>query len=689
MDARLQKALDTLFHPESIAVVGSVKQGKIAQQIITQLRGGAYSGTIWAVNPKAQAPEGMPDVTGVEGVDRIEGKVDLAVICSPAATVEDVVKACGQKGVPVAVIITSGFGEIGKVEEERQLRSLAASYGMHLIGPNCAGIMNPHSNLFASIEVRALKGSVAFVTQSGAVGGAVLAMAEERGIGFSKFVSYGNRIDIGESQLLDYLEHDESTRAVAVYVESLQDGRDFMEKAREFTRKKPLILIKAGRTTAGNRAAGSHTGSFAGSDEVFNAMIRHTGAIRVKGLEEMLDLCQGFSLLPPVKGKKIAIVTNSGGPGILTADHAEELGLEVAVPSETEKTRLQEFLPGHSSVANPVDLTVEGTEENYRKSLETLLSGSYDSAVAINVGTPFLDSQKLARGVTQAAAASGKPVASVFMAGGIVQSGTKYLHEHRIPYFPTGERAVEVISTMAEYYTRQSQSSAPTGKASDSSRHRGSGRRLYAPVLMSEALDLLKDYGFSLPRYHFISKNQTPQAQASGLNFPMAMKVVSPSIVHKSDVGGVVLNLESMEEVQKAFSGMKTKLADQDFEGVILHEMIPQGSEIILGLKKDPTFGPVIVVGAGGIYTEIMRDVSLRIAPVSAQSALEQLQELKIFPLLSGFRGAGYLDVDSLVRQIVLLSELAMDHPEIQELDLNPLFVLENDAVVGDVHIAV
>lgn len=718
MEKKLRKSLDTFFSPETIAVIGSVKRGKIAIQIITQLREGGCRGGIWAVNPKGAPPEHYPDIPAADSVCKIPGTVDLAVVCAPAAAVPGVLGECGEKKIPSAVIITSGFGEIGRRAEEEELLSIARASGLRLIGPNCAGIMNPHSRLFASIEVRALPGDIAFITQSGAVGGAVLAMAEERGIGFSKFVSYGNRADIGEIELLEYLENDPETRIVAMYVESLQDGRAFMQRARSLALTKPLVLIKAGRTSAGSRAAGSHTGSMAGSDEVFNAMVRETGALRVSGLEEMLDLCQGFSMLPPVKGRRIAVVTNSGGPGILTSDHAEERGLEVAVPEEEERTSLASFLPGHASTANPIDLTVEGTEEDFRRSLETLLSGSCDSAVAINVATPFLDSSGLARGIADAADSTGKPVAAVFMAGRIVDSGTRLLRERGVPVFPTGERAAEVLAAMARYEETRLrlrkerpgkkqplgrtgepastilEAREPAAKPAAKPPAVDPGEVLAPPVLMPRALELLREYGFSLPKYRFIRTIGDSRAESAEIRSalgslapPLAMKVVSPAIVHKSDEGGVILNLRTTTDTEEAFFSMKKRLAHREFMGVILHELIPQGTEIILGMKRDPVFGPVILAGAGGIYTEVMRDVSLRIAPVNAPAAAEMLRELKIHPLLTGYRGTATLDIGDLARQIVLLSELAMDHPEITELDLNPLFVLEERAVVGDIHI--
>ncbi len=688
---RAEKGLARLFHAQSIAVVGSVKRGKIAYQILTQLTDGRYPGAVWALNPKGEKPEGIKGIRAASSFGEIDGSPDAAIICAPAAHVRQVVEDCGRSGVHVAVVITSGFSESGNREEEEKLKETAALYGMRLIGPNCAGIMNPHKKIFASIEVRALPGSVAFVTQSGAVGGAVLAMAEERGIGFSLFASYGNRVDIGELELIEYLENDESSKAVAWYVESLRDGRAFMQIASRIVRKKPIILIKAGRTDSGSRAAGSHTGSFAGSDEVFETMIKQTGIIRVRGIEEMLDLVEGISKMPVLSGRKIAVVTNSGGPGILCADRGEELGLDLAEPQDATKESLRRFLPPHASVSNPIDLTVEGSDEDFRLSIETVLKNEYDGAVAINVATPFLDSSGLARGIADAANTSKKPVAAVFMAGRIVESGLHVLKQEGISRFPTGERAMEVFSKLAEYH------SSVDGRTAMSEGGGGRGvhfeyadeAALEPPVLLHDAADLLSSYGFTLPKYRFVDSVDTLNRAVEELEFPLAMKVVSPEIAHKSDVGGVVLNLDTEADTAAAFSRMEDSLKSQGFRGVFLHEMIPQGLEVILGIKRDPVFGPVLLAGAGGIYTELIRDVSMRIAPIGEEEARAMIDELKISRLMKGYRGKEALATDELVRTILLLSKLAMEHGEIEELDLNPLFLHPETAVLGDIHIVV
>lgn len=693
------QSLDRLLNAETIAVIGSVKRGKIAHQILTQLEAGGYSGNLWAVNPKAESPEGIGKLRAVMSVKGIHGKVDAAIICAPARRVASVLQECGQKGVPVGVIITSGFSETGRRDEEEELKNIAESYDMRLIGPNCAGIMNPHANIFASIEVRALPGDVAFFTQSGAVGGAVLAMAEERGIGFSAFVSFGNRVDIGELELLDYFARDPQTRAVAVYVESLRDGTAFMERAARIGVEKPIILIKAGRTASGARAAGSHTGSFAGSEEVFTAMVRQTGIIRVEGIEEMLDIAGCISSIPAIEGKRIAVITNSGGPGILTSDRAEQLGLEVSEPHEETKETLRAFLPPHSSVSNPIDLTVEGSADDFRSSIKTTLADHYDAAVAINVATPFLDSSDIAAGIADGADRSRKPVAAVFMSGRIVESGLEVLRRRDISSFLTGERAVKVIALLADYYERREKlvSQRKPGAMEDTAEgesatapdynDRGPDIRLHAPVLLHEAADFLRNRGFPLPEYRFADSAEAVRRVSTELEAPMVMKAVSPEIVHKSDVGGVVLNLSGSEEAIAAYTNMREKFHRMDFRGVFIHEMIPEGAEVILGLKRDPVFGPVVIAGAGGVYTELLRDVSLRIAPFSRETARDMLGELRMYRLLSGFRGKPTLAVDALVDLVLLLSELAMEHTEIRELDLNPVFVHEHRVMIGDIHI--
>ena len=675
-------ALDAFFNPVGIAVFGSVKHGKIAHQIITQLVLGSFHGTLCAVNPKGERPAEFPQVNGYAAVNEVEGRVDLAVICTPASFVLQVLDDCGRKNIPTAVIITSGFSEAGNRQEETKLLECARKHGMRLIGPNCAGIMNTSSNFFASIEIHALPGRTAFVTQSGAIGGAVLAMAKQRGIGFSKFVSYGNRVDIGENELLSYLAQDPDTDVIGLYVESLQNGRAFIEAAGEAVRSKPLVIIKSGRSSSGLRAASSHTGSLAGSDRVFDTMISQIGALRVEGIEEMLDLCYGFTRLPPLKGKRIAIVTNSGGPGILTADRVEELALDVKETDQSAKDKLHGFLPEHCAFSNPIDLTVEGSGENYQRTLEIMLKHNYDGAIAINVATPFLDSRSLAEGIAAVASSQEKPLAAAFMAGEIVQEGIRKLDENRIAHFPTGERAAYVFSKLYKYYNHRG---IPASK--------GQVQRktlpLKPPVSEPDAVTFLESEGFHFPEHAFVHSSEEILSFADKIGFPMVMKVVSPQILHKSDVGGVILNINNQQELDLAFKEIQGKFSNFDLHGVMLYKQVEAPLGIIVGLKQDPDFGPVILVGAGGVYTELLEDVSLRIAPLDKPQALKMISELKIQKILAGFRGSPVLDSGALAEIMVSLSRLALTYPALKELDFNPVFVFEKGCLIVDTRILI
>jgi acyl-CoA synthetase (NDP forming) len=439
-------SIRSLFYPRGVAVVGSVSEGKLGYELIRQILDGGYK-DLFAVNPKAQ---GLFSVPGYDTVVKINRPVDMAVIVTPPQTVPDVVEDCGQAGIKAAVIITAGFSEAGNSEGEADITRVARKYGIRFVGPNCAGILNTTNRLFPTLESRPPAGEVAIITQSGAVGGVFLAWAKEFGLGISKFVNYGNGADLNEIDLLQYLASDPETRVVGLYIETVTDGREFMRAVGECTRQKPLVVIKAGRTQSGVRAALSHTGSMAGADDVYDSCLRQCGAIRVYTIEEMFDLCKGFLYMPPLRGRRVVIVTNSGGPGVLAADRAEELGLEVAELSIAAKEKLSEFLPSHCAIKNPIDITVEGTEEGYRKTLLAALQ-EYDGALALNIATPYLDSVPLAKGVCDAAEQVGKPIVASFLPSQIVAEATTYLEEHGIPNFATGERAVTALARMANY----------------------------------------------------------------------------------------------------------------------------------------------------------------------------------------------------------------------------------------------
>jgi acyl-CoA synthetase (NDP forming) len=665
--------IDSLFYPRAVAVFGSMSTGKLGSVLVHQILEGGFK-DVFAINPKAQ---GLPGAPGYAALTEVGQPVDLAVIASPAASVVSVLDDCGQAGIKVAVIITSGFSEAGNQAGEAEVKETAKKYGIRFVGPNCAGVFNSHSNFYPTLELRPPVGETALLTQSGALGGAILGWAEEQGLGFSKFVSYGNRADLDEVELLDYLADDPETKVVAFYIESLAGGgRRFMQAARQFAQRKPLVVIKAGRTQSGQRATFSHTGSLAGSDAVYDSAFQQCGAIRVASVEEMFDLCKAFVSLPPLNGKRLAIVTNSGGPGVLAADRAEELGLQVAEPGPELRQALAAFLPSHCALKNPIDLTVEGTEETYRKTLSAMLQ-DYDAALALNVCPPFLPSLPLAKGVCAAARESGKPVVANFMAGRTVADSLPYLKEQGIPNFATGERAVAALAYMARRIPDSSLSDLPAAAK----------KQPAGPMLEPEALAWLAENDIPVPPFRWAWQNKAVLPACQELGYPLAMKVVSPDILHKSDSGGVILNINSNAEAQQAFAQLRQVAAGKDFRGVLMVPMIKDAFEVLLGISTDPQFGPVVAFGLGGVYTEILHDVSLRVAPVELPEARSMIQEIKSYPLLKGARGRPPADLEAMAQAIVKFSRLPFLYPEIRELDLNPVFLSSKGLVVGDVRV--
>ncbi len=437
---------DSFFEPKGVVVFGSIKPGKIGYEITTSMKEGGFEGKIYPINPAGGEILGYPVY---ETLSKVTQKAELAVICLPQRGVVGAIDDCGRKGIGAIIVISSGFSEVGNHQAEADLIAGAKRWGIRVIGPNCAGLMNPWHRHFPSIEVRALRGHTAFITQSGALGGATLAWAEERGFGFSKFVSYGNRCDVGDTELLSYLAEDPQTRVIALYIEGIDRGREFLRVAQSVSQKKPLVAIKSGRTRAGTRAASSHTGTLAGADEIYEAAFRKAGILRVEGIEEMFDLCQTLAQCPLPQGNRVAIVTNSGGPGILAADRAERLGLDVTEPTTTLQEGLKPCLSPHASLQNPIDLTVESGYEEYRVALKTVFS-EYDAVIVINVATPYLDSNGIARGIIDAAKDTEKPVITNFMAGRIVREAVGILKEEGIVNLATGERCAVVLSKLAE-----------------------------------------------------------------------------------------------------------------------------------------------------------------------------------------------------------------------------------------------
>lgn len=686
--------LQHLFYPRAVALVGSVGEGKVGYELLRQMLRGGYRDA-FVVNPKAQ---GALDVPGYAGIGAIPAAVDLAVISTPAAAVAGVLQECGQAGVKAAVIISSGFSEMGNRAGEAEIKAIAARHGIRLVGPNCAGIINTAHRLCPTMETLPPPGRVSLISQSGALAGVVLGWAARDGLGIAKFVSYGNRADVSEVDLLDYLADDDATAVVGVYIETVSDGRRFMAAAARCATRKPVVVIKAGRGESGQRATLSHTGSLAGSDAVYDAALRQCGALRVGSAEELFDLCRGFVGIPQgVRGRRVAIVTNSGGPSILAADRAEALGLDVAEPGPDIRASLAAFLPPHAALKNPIDLTVEGTERGYRETLLALLenhelrianSDPFDAVVAINIAPPYLDSIPIARGICDAAAGTGRPVVASFLPEAVTADAVACLHAHGVLNFPTPERAVAVLAHMAAY-KEFGRGRARTGADHLLPQNPRSSAFIRVPFLEPDAMSWLRENGIPTPPFRFAAMADEAVAGCAAIGFPAVMKVVSPDILHKSERGGVIVGIRDEAAARAAFETIRERAAGADFRGVIIYPLVRGAQEVLVGLSRDPQFGPVIAFGLGGIYTEVLRDVALRVAPVDRAEADAMIRSLRSFPILAGARGQRPCDLDALADLLVQTSELPFRYPEIAEVDLNPVFAGPDGAVAGDVRVIV
>ncbi len=439
------KSMKIFFNPHSVAVFASMKEGKTGYEIVKNMVEGGFKGNIYPVSQSGGQIFGVNINKDFKNLE-----IDLAIIAIPGQFIPSLLEDLGSIGVKSAVIISAGFSEVGDIEAEKEIKKIAKKHQMRIIGPNCAGIMNTTCNLFASIEVRALPGETAFITQSGALGGAVLMMAEELGFGFSKFVSYGNRCDVDEVDLIEYLEDDPQTKVIALYIEGLEEGRRFLAQAKKAALKKPIVAIKAGKSKAGMRATSSHTGSLAGEDKIYDAAFKQAGILRVEGVEEMFDLCRGLIHYPKIKGNKIGVITNSGGPAVLTTDKLEELGLEVPEPSESLKNILKEILPPYVSLGNPFDLLAYGSAETFASACE-IIAPEYDAIIAIFVPTASMDSKEIATALGKIKEEIKIPIFASFMAGRLVKEAIGELKKYGIPNYETGERCAKVIQKIASY----------------------------------------------------------------------------------------------------------------------------------------------------------------------------------------------------------------------------------------------
>jgi len=677
--------LKEIFRPRSIAVVGASRgKGKVGHTVLRNLVTNGFPGDIYSINPGAKTLMGIKCYPSVLDVP---ADIDLAVVAIPARFVVDSFDDFGKKGIPAAVVISAGFKEIGGegVALEAKLAEQVARYGMRVLGPNCLGIIDTSSKVNASFAAgMPAVGNIGFFSQSGALGTAILDWALGQNVGFSKFVSLGNKLDIDESDILREMGNDDKTDVILGYIEGVNDGAKFLEAAREVTSRKPVIMIKSGGTEAGARAASSHTGALAGSEKAFSAAFAQSGIIRVRAIEDLFDYARAFSSGRYPKGNRVAIVTNAGGPAIIASDSIENSSLRMARFEKETIEALQKSLPPTAAVYNPVDLIGDAREDRYSAALEAVLTDdNVDGAFVLFAPTAMSSPEKIARVVCKHAT-DGKPILSVFMGGPTVEGVEDILSKASIPNYHYPERATSAMEAMALYEQWRSRPvpetrEFPVDKEQVRELIAESARGGRAEIGEYKAREIISAYGFSVPGSVIANNISDAEFIAEKIGFPVVMKIASPDILHKSDFGGVRVGIGSKQEVRQAFVEMKERakrlLPDADIWGVYIQEMIEGGKEVILGMVRDPQFGPVVMFGLGGIYVEILKDVSFRIAPLTVEDAREMIHGIRSLPLLQGARGEKPIDLEPIVEALLRLSQLVTDFPEIFEIDINPLKV--------------
>jgi len=683
--------LETFFSPQSVAVIGASRDpDKLGYAVVHNLIDGGFVdvGKLYPINPKADDILGVPAYASV--LD-IEGPVDLAVIVVPQKFVPGVLKECGEKGIPSVVIITAGFREAGHegLEREREISRIAKEYGIRLIGPNCLGIIDTYTPLNASFAAGTPpKGPINFMSQSGALGTAVLDWALAGEMGFSKFVSLGNKADVSEIDLLAAWQDDPNANVMLAYIEGVPDGQEFIRVAREVSRKKPIVAVKSGVTQAGSRAVSSHTGSLAGSEQAYASAFKQARVIRANTMEEMFDFARAFAYQPVLKGDRIAIITNAGGPGILATDAIERAGLKLSRFEAGTLEKLTSYLPDAASAANPVDVLGDAAGDRYQFAIEVVSQDpNVDGILVILTPQAMTDILGTAEAIAVLSERADIPVLAVFMGEKEVRKGINVLTPRGVPNYPFPERAVSAFKAMAEYRDAQAQPlptfetiAADTGKVQEVfDRVRGEGR---VSIGDFEARDILSAYGLRIPRSELAETPEDAVKFAADIGFPVVLKIASPDILHKTDVGGVKVGLNSASDVRDAFELMVYRaqkyVQGARIWGCLVQEMVPGGLEVLVGMNRDPQFGPLVTFALGGIYVEILKDATFRIAPFSKDEAETMLGEIRARALLDGVRGEPARDKEAVVDTLLRIGQLVQDFPEIVELDINPLMVFED-----------
>ncbi len=676
--------LDALFAPRGVAVIGASRdEAKLGYGVVRNLVESGYTGAIHLINPNADRILGQvcyPSITNVPD------PVDLAVIIVPAVVVPQALEECGVRGVAAAIIVSGGFGEADEEGRalERRIVEIACRHGMRLVGPNCIGVIDTHVPINTTfIKSVPQPGDIAFVSQSGAICQAVIDWGTGMGIGFSRVASLGNQADVSESEVIAALADDLDTRVITMYLEGVKDGRKFLETVRDAAGKKAIVALKVGRTAAGKRTVSSHTGALAGQEVAYNAAFDRCGVLRANNTEELFDWARALAWCPPMRGEDVAVLTNAGGPGILAADALESSGLRLAKLSGETREALQACTLPHASLANPVDMLASAGPGDYAAALQALLADTnVDAALVISVPPPIEDPAPVAEAIAQVAAAQHKPVVVAVMGEATVGGALRALRDRRIPDYRFPERAASALAALrlrARWHSRPRFSLADFPDL-----HTDAASQLLSKVSGefvsgAAATAVLSEYGIHGPCEALVSSGDDAARWAEKFGYPVVLKVASPDITHKSDVGGVALDLADEVSVRHAYrriiEAARRARPDARIEGATMQQMVLKGQEVIIGVVRDEQFGPLAMFGAGGIEVEGTRDVAFGLAPLSRAEAESMVDSTFAGRRLRGYRNIPPADREAAINALLRLAQFAADFPQVAEVEINPLRV--------------
>ncbi len=685
--------LSAFMKPSSVAVVGaSAKEDSVGYAVFANILKAGFRGIVYPVNPSTRSILG---VRAYPSILDIPDPVDLAVVCIPSRFVPQSVTECGKKGVKGVVVISAGFKETGPegAKLEEAVKQAAKSYNLPLIGPNCLGLgnMDPEVQLNATFAKRVPKsGNIAIVSQSGALGVSLMDYASSRNIGISKVVSLGNKAVLNELDLLKALANDPLTKVILLYLEDLVDGRGFIETVRTMTDTigKPILALKAGRTAAGAKAASSHTGSLAGSDEVYDAIFLQSGVLRVEFTAELFDYAIAFARQPIPKSNRVGIITNAGGPGILTTDACIRYGMSIPTLSPDTIATLKSFLPATAALNNPIDMIGDADQVRYEKTLQAMIKDpNVDSLIVIATRQLMTDTKAIAEAIARAASQTDKTIMASFPGAPLDDEGVILLEDNNVPVYQFSELAVRALAMMQRYesWVLRRRTDVRTFQDVDKAK----AEKIISSIIAEkrevmtdlEAYDVLEAYRFEVPKHALAKSLDEALKAAEKIGYPVVLKIVSPDIIHKTDVGGIRVGIRDSDGLRQAYGdiigSVKAKSPRANVWGVGIYEMVNGGIETLLGMKRDPQFGPIIVFGTGGTAVELYKDVSFRLAPIRELGAQNMINSTKASQLLAGYRGAKKGDVNKLIEYLERLSQMACDLESISELDVNPFAVFE------------